>query len=192
MLFDYKNAPKGFRAKKVLNYNKIAGRKSEDVDIKSKTLYQDMHKLGWELTKTCIENNGIGLAAPQIGVYKNVFITVGFVRPHFWSFDGYFHMFINPTIKIKKSWGETPCGFTESCLSIPGEKYTIQRMQTISTEYYYFDKNKKLKKSMDQLTGYQSRIFQHEYDHLVGTNIIELYEQQNRKRRRGRPPKATS
>lgn len=189
MIFDYTgDIPKGMEAQKILNYKKIAGKECQDVDLKAKTLYKQMHKLGWELTKTCLENDGIGLAAPQIGVFKNVFITVGFVKPDFWGFDGSFHMYINPKLTVEKKWGEISTSFPEGCLSVPGETYNIHRMRNISIDYYYFDKNKKLKRSMEKLTGYPSRVFQHEFDHLLGTNIVELYDKQNKKSRRGRPP----
>ena len=152
MLFDYNNVPKGAKDLKVRNYSDIAGMHCEEVDTSSKTLYKDMHKLGWDMVQTCIKNDGIGLAAPQIGVFKNVFIMIGFVKPDIWSFDGNFHMIINPTLKVEKSWGETPTLFSEGCLSVPGETYGIQRMYNCSAQYYYFDAKNTLKKSIDKLS----------------------------------------
>ena len=189
MDFEYDNIPKQYKAKEVLNYAQISGKACVDVNLEAKTLYSKMEKLGWEMAATCKKLDGIGLAAPQIGVYKNVFIIVGFVRPDFWSFDGKFHMVINPKIKVEKAWGEGTTSFPESCLSVPGETFSIQRMRNISVDYHYFDKNKNLKRTMEKLTSHQARVFQHEYDHLLGTNIVELYAKQNKKSKRGRPPK---
>ncbi len=188
MKFNYTKISDKHKPKKVLNYSKIAGKPCKDIDLKSKTLYKDMEKLGWEMVQTCLKEDGIGLAAPQIGVFKNVFISVGFQKPDTWSFDGHFHMYINPIIKQIKNPIMT--SFPEGCLSVPGETYDIKRPMNIIMEYWYFDDKKHLKKSPNEpFVGFPARLVQHEYDHLAGTNIVELHKKQNNKLKRGKPSK---
>lgn len=184
MIFDYTNIPDKTKPYRILDYKTIEGKATEDVDLESKTLFEDMNKLGWRMAKTCVDHDGIGLAGPQIGVFKNVFIVIGFLKPHTWQFDGHFHMMINPTFKAPKRVEMT--GFPEGCLSVPDKTITLQRPNVIDVEYWYFNEKKKLNKNIEPLQGLPARVFQHEYDHLIGTNIVAVHHNQTTPRRRGR------
>lgn len=171
MIFNYKNFPEDIKTLQIKNYKEIAGITSKDVDLNDPDLYEKMEEFGWQLAKTCYENQGIGLAAPQVGVYKNVFIMVGFLDPHIWQLDGGFHIAINPT--CTPSVLTDSMSFPEGCLSVPNKTIDIVRPRRVDVEYWYFNKNKKLKKNIETLEGYPSRIFQHEFEHLSGGNIVE-------------------
>lgn len=122
--------------------------------------YPGLDKLIDDMYATMYASNGVGLAAPQIGLSIRLFITDGapFDDEEVQDFK---EVFINPVIKEEtgKKWK-----FNEGCLSIPGVREDIQRNEDLYIEYY--DRNWKLqKKSFD---GMAARIIQHEYDHLEG------------------------
>lgn len=103
------------------------------------------------MTDTMYEAEGIGLAAPQVGVLQRLFIVdVG---------NGLIEI-INPKI-IKKN-GQSI--MEEGCLSIPDETGAVVRAKEIVMEGY----NKKGEKIKLEAEGLLARALQHEYDHLEG------------------------
>ncbi len=113
------------------------------------------------LIETMHENKGVGLAAPQVGIGKRLFvIDVG---------DGPFAL-INP--KIIKQSGKTV--MEEGCLSIPGVAVPIERATKIKVEYID-EKNKKVKKNCTDLLA---RVIQHEHDHLNGRLIVDYADKE--------------
>lgn len=122
--------------------------------------YPDLDKLIDDMYDTMYASNGIGLAAPQVGLSIRLFITDGapFDEEEVQDFK---EVFINPVIKEEtgKKWK-----FNEGCLSIPGVREDIQRNEELYIEYY--DRNWKLQKK--HFDGMAARIIQHEYDHLEG------------------------
>ena len=128
-----------------------------DVDGKLAQLASDM------LT-TMYEAPGLGLAAPQVGVRKRLFVyDVG---------DGP-HVVINP--EIKESRGEWV--FDEGCLSIPGLAFELIRPKEVHLVGYDLEGNE-LSIEADELTA---RAFQHELDHLDGVLFIERLDDDDRK-----------
>lgn len=118
-----------------------------------------------------LANKGIGLAAPQIGKNKAIFIIK---LP-----QGNPQVFINPAITAhskKKQYSllleETnqpeenhhPQPFIEGCLSLPHLYGTVKRWAEIEASWLNL-KGKKIKKN---LTGLEAIVFQHELDHLKG------------------------
>lgn len=95
--------------------------------------------------------NGVGLAAPQIGIHKQVFA----IWP---DKKGYIEYFVNPKIELR----EDPIIFRdEGCLSFPGEKVDTVRYNRIQ-----FSGEKSPSR---ELAGFPAIVFQHEFDHLFGT-----------------------
>lgn len=122
--------------------------------------YPDLDKLIDDMYETMYASNGVGLAAPQIGLSIRLFITDGapFEEEEVADFK---EVFINPLIKEESGpkWK-----FNEGCLSIPNVREDVQRNEELYIEYY--DRNWKLqKKTFD---GLAARIIQHEYDHIEG------------------------
>ena len=105
--------------------------------------------------------NGIGLAAPQIGLSQNLFI-IGTATDNI--------VFVNPKIV---SYSKEYCLFTEGCLSIPGERIEISRPQIIEIEYLDEFMNKK----KEIFSGINGRVIQHEADHLQGILILDYYSE---------------
>jgi peptide deformylase len=122
--------------------------------------YPGLESLIENMYETMYNSNGVGLAAPQIGLSIRLFIVDGapFEEEEVKDFK---HVFINPVIKEES--GE-PWKFNEGCLSIPGIREDIQRKEEVRIEYY--DENWKHHKKT--LNGLAARIVQHEYDHIEG------------------------
>lgn len=108
------------------------------------------------LTKTMCEKDGVGLAAPQVGVNKRIFIADMGEGPM---------VVVNPKI-LKKS---NPTFLEEGCLSVPGIVVNVQRPDNITVEY--IDHTNRCVKR--EYSGLMAKIFQHENDHLDGKLIID-------------------
>lgn len=119
-----------------------------------------------ELRKTCAEHKScVGLAANQVGVELRIFVFCGEVA-------------INPTITARS--GEIDS--EEGCMSLPGVRATVRRSELVMASYFN-EKGKQIKKA---LTGLESRVYQHELDHLNGKLIadIEIINQQRERNAR--------
>ena len=124
-------------------------REVEVVDDKIRELLDDMY----ETMKA--SNDGIGLAAPQVGVLKRlVVIDLGEEG------DGRIYKLVNPV--IKKSKGEQVC--REGCLSVPGVLGDVVRPKEVTVEALDENGNKIVIKAKDLL----AICLCHEIDHLDG------------------------
>lgn len=105
------------------------------------------------------KNGWVGLAAPQVGVNKRI-IVVSLMKDYD---DENFRTIamINPVIL---SHSEATCTDQEWCLSLPGEKWDVERFNEIELEFYNIDGQRFVMK-LDKLAA---RIVQHEIDHLDG------------------------
>ena len=112
------------------------------------------------LIETMQHYEGIGLSANQVGVMERVFVMYNHVETK------QIIACFNPKI-IKE--GEEKVLIDEGCLSFPGLWVKVNRPETIEVEYE--DENGE--KIQRELYGLQSRIFQHEYDHMEGSNFTE-------------------
>jgi peptide deformylase len=186
MEFDYKKNLEKQKVKlvKPLNYKKIIG-KAQPVNLEDPKIFEKMKTLGWRMVKSCVDGGGIGLAAPQIGIPVRAFITIEFKNPWIWKFEDNFKLYINPEYTLIRKTERT--SFSEECLSVPRKSLIIKRPKALMATYWSFTKKEKLEQFQELLEGYSARAFLHERDHLEGLNIIDLYERQNKKPRRGRP-----
>lgn len=129
----------------------------DDIDAKLVRLVNDMFT-------TMYNAPGIGLAAPQVGVRKRLFV---------YEIDGKQGVLINPV--IKEARGEWV--FQEGCLSIPGVYFEIVRPKEILVTGIDLDGNE-VEFEADELTA---RLIQHEYDHLDGKLMVEHLVEEQRK-----------
>ncbi len=112
-------------------------------------------------------NNGIGLAGPQIGVEKRLFVChVPEEEPR---------VFINPEI-IGTSQEISP--YEEGCLSIPGVYSEVMRPRAITVQAWTL-KGKPFKMDTE---GILARVIQHEIDHLKGVLFIDHLTEKKRMR----------
>jgi len=122
----------------------------EEISDKTKQLISDMQ----DTMKAC---EGVGLAAPQVGILKRIIVFV--------DEEGNIRTLINPRI-IKKHGSSTD---NEGCLSIPGRTGTVSRAFSVEVEALDL-KGSKIKLQRNGLTA---RILQHEIDHLDGILFID-------------------
>ena len=119
---------------------------------------EDVEDLVENMKETMVFENGIGLAAPQVGVNLRIIV----VR----MLDSPIQEMINPTIKYAS---EKRVSFEEGCLSIPGESVEIFRPGKINVKF--MDLSGKYKKW--KLKGLEARVVQHEIDHLDGVLMTD-------------------
>lgn len=131
--------------------------------------YPDLEQLIKNMFETMYGANGVGLAAPQIGLDIRLFIVDAspFAEDEDLSEEektvlkDFKKVFINP--KIEEEYGDD-WPFSEGCLSIPGINEDVFRAEQIKISYY--DEN--FVKHEMLLDGLAARVFQHEYDHIEG------------------------
>ncbi len=116
-----------------------------------------IQELIFDMLETMKENNGMGLAATQVG--KSVRLCV--IR-----FERKTYILINPKIK-SKSWGKEIA--EEGCLSFPGQFIPIKRSKKVKV----VAQNKAGKIITIDAEGLLARALQHEIDHLDGILYIE-------------------
>ena len=121
-------------------------------------------KLTDEMFEVMYQAPGIGLAAPQIGVQKQLFV---------YDVDDERQVLINP--KIVESSGEWV--YDEGCLSIPGLYVEMLRPKLVLVEATNLDGNT-IQIEADELLA---RLFQHEIDHLQGVLMFERMTPDQRK-----------
>ena len=119
----------------------------------------DIAHLSSVMMQSMIANDGIGLAAVQIGVPKRIFVY----RDHDATFAAF--TVINPVIVNSGAL----FGHTEGCLSIPNALYTVQRWTTTRLQGQDLD-GRAIDRTAD---GLEACIFQHEMDHLAGKLICD-------------------
>jgi len=114
-----------------------------------------------DMFETMDEANGVGLAAPQIGLSIRLFVldTTPMVEDD--EEEGVRMVFINPEI-VDESGEEW--AFEEGCLSIPGIREDVIRLDTVKIKY----QDEEWNWHEDELDGMLARVIQHEYDHIEG------------------------
>lgn len=121
----------------------------DHVNKKMRALIKDM-------ADTMYKTDGVGLAAPQIGVSKRIIVVddgnglIALVNPEIVAAEG-------------SQWGP------EGCLSVPGYFGDVERYEKVTVTA--IDPNNK--KVRIEAEGFLARIFQHEIDHLEGHLFIE-------------------
>ena len=114
-----------------------------------------------DMFDTMYDANGVGLAAPQVGILKQIFVVdIG---------DGKQYVAINPEITVV---GEEVQTGEEGCLSVPGKEGVVTRPMHIKVKA--LDQN--MKKYTLDASGFLARAFSHENDHLQGILYTEKVE----------------
>ncbi len=136
----------------VIYPNPILAKKSEEVSHDDKSL----RSLIPQMIATMEKNQGIGLAAPQVGISKSIIIVTEGESSH---------AFLNPRI-VKQ--GKEKERDEEGCLSLPGLFVKVSRSKQVEVMAQTIDGQEVKIKARDLA----ARIFQHEIDHIEGKLII--------------------
>lgn len=114
-------------------------------------------------------HNGVGLAAPQIGVLERFVL----VDPTAGESARSLKVMINPVIDYRSV--ETTADL-EGCLSLPGTEVMVVRPSVINVSYTNLD-GYQIKEIM---VGREARIAQHEIDHLDGITLLQRVSKRKR------------
>ncbi|MDX5325999.1 MAG: peptide deformylase [Bacteroidota bacterium] len=128
--------------------------------------YPNLESLIENMFETMYNANGVGIAAPQVGLGIRVFVVdgVGFAEEGDEDYEvlkDFKKVFINPEILDEEGdeWA-----FSEGCLSIPDIHEDVFRKPDLRIRY--LDEN--FEEHEETYTGMPARIIQHEYDHIEG------------------------
>lgn len=121
-----------------------------------------LHQLLEEMAEAMYEAEGVGLAAPQIGVSQRIFvIDLGLVDDNKKGLKE----FINP--QIVASSGNI--AFEEGCLSLPGFTAEVNRKESVTLNY----QDRHGKEKAIEAEGFFAVAIQHELDHINGKLFID-------------------
>lgn len=130
----------------------------KSLPIPQEEINDDLKKLADEMFETMISANGVGLACPQIGQNRRMFVVI--------ADDDVRRVFINPQI-VRTSSDSVP--YEEGCLSVPQTYEEIMRPSKVTVQAQ--DLNGK--NFMLEADGLLARVIQHENDHLDGIVFID-------------------
>lgn len=156
--------------------DKVLREKCKSIDAK----YPKLKQVIDNMFETMYEADGVGLAAPQVGLNIRLFIvdasTFSEEEP---ELEEFVKVFINPKI-IQETGEEWP--FKEGCLSIPGIRENVVRKKNVLLGYY----DEGFNYHEEEFTGMAARIIQHEYDHIEGILFIDKINSMKRSLLKGK------
>ncbi len=138
-------------------------KKAQEIEENHEGLAEIIENM-WE---TMYYSDGVGLAAPQVGLSIRLFIIdASPAADEDPGLENFKKVFINP--EIIKLTGEDWI-MNEGCLSLPEIREDVKRPDAVRLKYY--DEHFVLHE--ETYTGYAARVIQHEFDHLEGVLFID-------------------
>ena len=176
---------KGIRGRKILDWKKISKIPYKPVEglprVKPQVpphrvlqrLPESLKTLCEQMASSCLTEDGIGLAAPQIGVNLAIICIVDTQQKEI-------EFFFNP------DWLPVPSNKTkkaakEGCLSVANQILEVNRFDEIEARWYEYREGDTPENSgfflrQEILRGQEARVFQHEVDHLYGRSIVDRHK----------------
>jgi len=133
--------------------------------VKIDKINDETVKLAGQMLEIIKRDKGVGLAGPQIGIMKRIFVV------HVQNDEE--RIFINPSI-IETS--PNTAKIEEGCLSVPGVYATVTRSEAIKVQAW----NEKGRPFTLEANGILARVILHEYDHLEGVLFIDHLPEKKR------------
>ena len=141
----------------------VLRKQAEDIP----TDYPGLQQLISDMFETMKNAEGVGLAAPQVGLsIRVVLIDLDILKDDYPEYAGFLHAYINPHIL---EFSDDTCTMEEGCLSVPGIHENVRRSKSIHVTY--LDEN--LQPHDEWVDGYLARVMQHEFDHLEGKLFVD-------------------
>lgn len=132
---------------------------------------EELMNKGYEMVELCKEKDGVGLAGPQVGIYKNLIVLRELHTPRF-------EVIFNPA--FYRDGGKTRT--IEGCLTYPDEYYYLRRFKRVGVVYYLWNGSEFIKKTK-KVQAMEAFMWQHECNHLgvgcknrMGTTIAMIGE----------------
>lgn len=164
----YQDAESPARVLKITDKKDSLSLRASSKNIRNIKKNEDLPQLIKKLYLTLLAENGVGIAAPQIGINRNIFLFYRLDQP-----EKAVEVAINP--KIKSHSAEQICFQNDGCLSVPGDYGNSRRYAWIKVEYT--NQNGETVNHTFQggsrLEDYTGIIFQHEWDHINGKLYID-------------------
>lgn len=124
--------------------------------------YPGLSDLIDNMYETMAKADGVGLAAPQVGLSIRLFvIDLSALSEDDAQYKDYKKTFINPEIL---EFSEDTCSYEEGCLSLPDIHENVVRSSSIKIRY----RDENFVEHEEQFDEFAARVIQHEYDHLEG------------------------
>ena len=140
--------------------DEILSKKCKDVTV----FDEKLHLLLDDMVETMENADGVGLAAPQIGILRRIAVAIDVDTDELYEL-------VNPEI-VEKSGNQND---VEGCLSIPGVYGYVDRPKQVSVKAL----NRNGKPIFVEAKDFLARVFSHEIDHLYGNlfdeKITEIY-----------------
>jgi len=146
--------------------------RAENAEVSLPDEQESIAKLAQEMLKVMYAAEGVGLAAPQVGVNKRLMVYNPTGESRKWLEET---ILVNPCIV---EYSEAKDEEIEGCLSFPGMQGEVIRSKWIKVEALT-PKGRKIKK---KFKGWEARIFQHEYDHLDGTVYTDRVSEETKEK----------
>lgn len=136
---------------------------AEDIDKD----YPNLKELVANMFETMYNSDGVGLAAPQIGLSARVIvIDTEPMADDFPECAGFKRVLINARILEQN---EEEVSIEEGCLSLPGIHEKVSRSTVVRIKY----RDENFEEHEEVVEGFNARAVQHEYDHLEGHMFID-------------------
>ena len=126
---------------------------------------ESLVRLTQDMLATMRDNEGVGLAANQVGRLKRVFVA---------GIEDEEYVIVNPVLT---DWSETTESVPEGCLSIPGILVDVERPKGVTVSGQDVSGRPLQIRASDLL----ARVLQHEVDHLDGVLILDRTDRSSRK-----------
>ena len=129
--------------------------------------YEGLQDLINNMFETLMNAEGVGLAAPQVGLpIRVVVVDLDCISEDEPQFKGFLRTYINGHI-IEES--EDTDDYEEGCLSLPGIHEKVRRPRKVRIQYLDRD----LQPHDEWVDGFVARVIQHEFDHLEGRMFVD-------------------
>ncbi len=132
--------------------------------------YPGLQTLIADMWETMYHADGVGLAAPQVGLSIRMFVIdtlqINSDEKDDQKEEGFKKVFINAQ-KVEETGNPWP--YEEGCLSIPRIRGDVERPNTIRLRYL----DEQFAEHEEVFTGVNARVIQHEYDHIEGVLFTE-------------------